>query len=369
MTLRELVPSAVGQVIRRIHGSFRLLDSSLVWLAGGFGVTIVQARRRYATFLAVYVAIHLLGALSIPVVPLLALGAGYVGVLAVGRAWVRNEQRRSAIVKKLCDDDPDQLPDLRGLALLSALQLALLFPLIFWQVQRNFQLYDAPTGVGPWIWFPFTFDSFCKALFDWSEIYGVHFTRIGHATEWGRHLVMLKRLTFDFILVQGLIRILSIRTTIRESVEAGGRDPDLAVRLGKRAIPRLLAKLRQPAGATDRAARDHAAIALGMLGDARAFEPLLAALGGEKSGAAATALGRLGDPRAVGPLLNVLRHPSVWVRKCVAEALGELGGAAASGPLKLLRDRDENEHVRKAAARAVERLALGESAVPLAKAG
>src|SRR6185503_9522151 len=101
---------------------------------------------------------------------------------------------------------------------------------------------------------------------------------------------------------------------------------DLAVRLGKRAVPRLVEKLRTTPTATtrDRTARDQAAIALGTLGDARALEPLLEALSGEKSAAAATALGRLGDPRAVEPLLEVLHHPSVWVRKCVAEALGEL---------------------------------------------
>jgi HEAT repeat protein len=177
---------------------------------------------------------------------------------------------------------------------------------------------------------------------------------------------MLKRLTFDFILIQGLIRILSIRTTIRESVEASERDPDLAVRLGRRAIPRLVARLREPSSA----ARDHAAIALGTLGDGRAFEPLLQALAGERSAAAATALGRLGEPRAVEPLLGVLHHHSVWVRKCVAESLAELGDPRALEPLKLLRDRDENEHVRKAAARAVERFAASEQAMrPVAKAG
>src|SRR5262245_11956691 len=173
MTPQKLVLSTVRQSGRWIWASFRGLDSSLVLLAHGFGVTIVRARLRYGAFLAVYAVVYSLALLSVPLVSLLALGIGYLGVLAVGRAWVRNEQHRSAIVKKLCDDDPDQLPDLRGLALLSALQLALLFPLIFWQVQRSFALYDVPSGSGLWIWFPFTLDSFCKSLFDWSEVYEV----------------------------------------------------------------------------------------------------------------------------------------------------------------------------------------------------
>src|SRR5207248_998841 len=96
-----------------------------------------------------------IGSLQIPYVPLVALGFGYVGVLAVGRAWVRNEKQRTAIVKKLRDDDPDRMPDLRWTALVSALQLLVLFPLLYMQLQRHFHLYDDRGGASflDWLWF------------------------------------------------------------------------------------------------------------------------------------------------------------------------------------------------------------------------
>ena len=63
--------------------------------------------------------------------------------------------------------------------------------------------------------------------------------------------------------------------------------------------------------------RRTAAEALGQLGDARAVEPLTAALGdrnGAVRKAAAEALGQLGDARAVEPLTTALGHADNAVR-------------------------------------------------------
>jgi hypothetical protein len=177
------------------------VDSALVAFARPFGVNFLNPWARYGLFAGLYAAIYAVALLPLPALSLMALTVGYLGVLAVGRAWVRNEKYRAAIVKKLVDDDPDKTPDLRGLALLSALQLLLLFPLIFAHVQSLFGLYDAPPDMPFRGWLAFTFDSFCKALLDWMEVYDINFTDIGYASPWGRHLVMLKRLTFDFILI------------------------------------------------------------------------------------------------------------------------------------------------------------------------
>ncbi|RMF83541.1 MAG: NACHT domain-containing protein, partial [Nitrospirae bacterium] len=85
-----------------------------------------------------------------------------------------------------------------------------------------------------------------------------------------------------------------------------------------------------------------AAEALGKLGDPRAVEPLLQALGDESRGvrrAAAEALGKLGDPRAVEPLLQALGDRYSDVRLAAAEALGKLGDPRAVEPLlQALRD-------------------------------
>jgi hypothetical protein len=128
------------------------LDRVLVFLATPFGVHVKEPGKRFAILLGICAAICAIGFLPIPVLPLLALAFGYIGVLAVGRAWVLNEKERALIAKKLKDGNPDAMPDLRCMALVSALQLVILFPLIFMQVQRHFGLYTVPEGATFWTW-------------------------------------------------------------------------------------------------------------------------------------------------------------------------------------------------------------------------
>jgi hypothetical protein len=261
--------SALMQVIGSVVlGVFGALDDGLCWLAVPFGVRIAHPLRRYALMLGLYAVIYVLGALRVGYLPLVALGFGYVGVLAIGRAWVRNEKKRTAIVKKLAHGDPDKMPDLRWTALVSALQLIVLFPLLYQQVQWHFQLFkvhDNPT-FGDWLWFSLD-KTYLKALPDWSILYGIHISSIDFDAPWGRHLVLLSRLTFDYILIQGVLRLLAIRLTIREAVAAVKADPEMAVRLGKRAVAPLIEKLYDP----DRAVRGAAANALMQLGETEAL--------------------------------------------------------------------------------------------------
>ena len=73
-----------------------------------------------------------------------------------------------------------------------------------------------------------------------------------------------------------------------------------------------------------------AAEALGRIGDARAVDPLIAALRDEDIyvvRSAAEALGRIGDARAVDPLIAALRDEDVV--RSAAEALGRIGDARA----------------------------------------
>jgi HEAT repeat protein len=86
--------------------------------------------------------------------------------------------------------------------------------------------------------------------------------------------VLLTRVTFDYLLIQGLLRLLAIRATVREAVATVKADPERAVRLGRRAIRPLIEKLGDP----DREVRGAAANALMQLGDARAAEPLTRAM-------------------------------------------------------------------------------------------
>jgi hypothetical protein len=79
-----------------------------------------------------------------------------------------------------------------------------------------------------------------------------------------------------------------------------------------------------------------AAEALGRIGDPRAVDPLIAALGAEAQNvqaAAALALGKIRDPRAVDPLITALGAKAEGLRSTAADALGDIGDARAVGPL------------------------------------
>ncbi|HMF16373.1 MAG TPA: HEAT repeat domain-containing protein [Gemmataceae bacterium] len=333
------------------------LDLCLIGLAKPFGTQAADPVSRYACFFGCYGVLLALACLPVRWLPLLALAVGYLGILAVGRAWSANEARRTQIARKLLAGNADELPDLRLLALLSAGLLPVLFPLIFQQMQTHFQLYRMPAGTDYWTWLAFTFDSFCQAFVNWMDTYRVRFTEIDFASPWGRHLVLLKRLTFDFVVIQGLLRILEIRARIREGAAVVRYDAELAARLGKRVVPVLIRALNDPAPRV----RQQAALALGEIKDRRAIEPLGLALQADCAAvreAAAQALGELGDARAVDVLVQILhKDDSEKVvlfhdRQSAAQALANLGDPRSLGPL-VEALQDTRPEVRAAASRAL----------------
>ncbi len=350
----------VGVCRAGVIGATSLLgevDRSLISLARPLGAQTCEARLRYACFFGIYGAIYALACLPVRWLPLVALGVGYLGILAVGRAWSANENRRTQIARKLVHGNADELPDLRLLALLSAAQLPVLFPLIFLRLQEHFQLYRVPPATDYWTWLAFTFDSFCKAVVNWMDIYAVRFTEIEYASPWGRHLVLFKRLTFDYILIQGLFRILEIRARVREGGAAVRCDADLAARLGKRVVPVLIRAFQD----RDPQLRRQAALALGEIKDRRAIEPLCQVLQDECTGvreAAAQALGELGDPRAIDVLVRILHKDEsdkivlFHDRHCAARALAGMGNPRSLRPL-VEALQHPRASVRAAAARAL----------------
>ena len=82
--------------------------------------------------------------------------------------------------------------------------------------------------------------------------------------------------------------------------------------------------------------RVQAALVLGKLGDPRAVQPLIKALGDPNKtvrGIAASALGQLGDASAVEPLRDLLRHESdSFVRGQAEKAMAALSGGGGGGP-------------------------------------
>jgi HEAT repeat protein len=87
--------------------------------------------------------------------------------------------------------------------------------------------------------------------------------------------------------------------------------------------------------------RLHAAKALGEAKDARAVEPLIAALGDKGCGhTAANALAKIGKP-AVETLIVALKNENPFVRRNAAKALGEIKDSSAVKPLiDALKDND-----------------------------
>ncbi|WP_082122724.1 HEAT repeat domain-containing protein [Methanoculleus sediminis] len=98
--------------------------------------------------------------------------------------------------------------------------------------------------------------------------------------------------------------------------------------IGKPAVPACIALLSDG----DWRVRYRAAEALGLLGDPRAYAPLVAALDDEKDHVrymAAKGLGLLGDPRAVERLGRMRNDENEFVRRSAARSLGAIGGEEA----------------------------------------
>lgn len=141
-------------------------------------------------------------------------------------------------------------------------------------------------------------------------------------------------------------------------------DPNWAKSDAARAVvPTFVSTLRNG----DERSRRAAATVLGEVGNAAAFDALLAALADQNEGvqeAAATALGDLGDGRAFLPLVEALRRNGTKARHAAAAALVQLGNTLVEPLVEALKD--PSAGVREAAAAVCVR--IGHSAVePLAE--
>jgi len=113
----------------------------------------------------------------------------------------------------------------------------------------------------------------------------------------------------------------------------GRRQWDKCAGIGEPAVEPLIFVLEDKE--SNDSMRNGAASALGQIGDARAVEPLCAALKEEKGPhmSAAKALGRIGDARAVEPLASLLKETSWMVRDTAAEALAQIDDIKTFKPL------------------------------------
>jgi HEAT repeat protein len=102
--------------------------------------------------------------------------------------------------------------------------------------------------------------------------------------------------------------------------------------------------------------------ALGKIGDGRALEPMVRALREEPDGdvraSAAYGLGELGDAAAADALAAALSDDYKWVRFEACGALRKLKARGARAALERVAAGDDDEQVRKAAAKALEEMGL-----------
>ncbi|MBZ9570720.1 HEAT repeat domain-containing protein [Methanobrevibacter sp. TMH8] len=106
---------------------------------------------------------------------------------------------------------------------------------------------------------------------------------------------------------------------------------------------------------TTKNVKEFSARLLGVIGDEKAIDPLIATLRDNNKlvrREASTALSRMGD-NAVEPLINILDDDDWRVRGAAAWALGKIGDKRAIEPLKNLLD-DESGFVRTGAKFAVD---------------
>jgi HEAT repeat protein len=334
------------------------LDRALVGFAGLFGTNIADRNTRGALLFAIFGVIYVLG-YFLPKFGLVPLVFGYLGVLAIGRAWVANEKLRTRIAKKLENADPDKLPDLRVSALLSALQLVVLLPLLFRRIYLDFPeefkaagpndtLVDlGPQGADFLTWLAWSFESYSRAAIDAVGL-GEFIKPIRPATSLAKVLSVLKALTVDYILIQTFVRWFAINATVREAVAALRNDPDMARRLGRRAVVPLLDRLHDD----DQTVRENAVRVLGQVGGERVVGPLVEALNDPAETVrfeAVTALSGRQDPRVAPALARALGDPSLTVRSAAAEGLARLGDPAAVAPLLELVQGDGPAETRAAA--------------------
>lgn len=137
-----------------------------------------------------------------------------------------------------------------------------------------------------------------------------------------RHLARLTDQLLEMLADQGLKKSPYLRPTIGT----------LAAAAGNQLLEFIVGRFKPLLGGGDKDARRYAAVALGLIGDARSLDGLLVALGDEEAevrAAAAAALGQVGDKRALDGLLSALLDGEEEVQTNAAEALGEIGDERA----------------------------------------
>ncbi len=217
-----------------------------------------------------------------PGIALLLLSINLWLLIATYWTWFWNEDLRSRIAKKIDRTPPDSFPRMDYLGLLTGMATVIVLILLFEKAQLCFALFAVQEPTGYWDWFWFVLDkTYLRVLPDTLDLWiarveDIHKGRIDYPPGregWaGRTLVLFAYALLYTILIQGLLRWWQVRRDISDAIAGVEEDPDMAVRLGKRATRPLLAAWQEEE--VSPAKRANMARALGSIGDARAIPVL-----------------------------------------------------------------------------------------------
>jgi len=212
---------------------------------------------------------------SLSVLGLISILISALYVLGVHRVWSENEKLRREIAQRIIDEDPDQHPDLRLNVLIVSMHLVVIVPLLLWRLNDVFNLYSVPDDATGMDWWLFGIDLLSRSLLDWAEVYEVKWSRIEPDAWMGRHIVLTLLILIDVLLIQSILRLISIHRTIREGVLAAGRDPETAARIGQRVNIPLVRSILDDSTDEERKNRIRALALTGRPEDAMRIWPLL----------------------------------------------------------------------------------------------
>jgi hypothetical protein len=172
-----------------------------------------------------------------------------------------------------------------------------IIPLLFSMTDRIFDLGQTSGDSSFKEWLLFSIDLLFRSLLDWAEVYEVSLSSIKPTSMWAKHLILLQLLTIDFLLVQAIIRLVETRRMTDEGVRGVSKDPEHAVRLGKRATKALLIALHET---DDDSTKSAITVALGRIRDVKAAPNLLKMLGQP-----------IVEVDALAALITIDHHPSL----------------------------------------------------------
>ncbi len=218
------------------------LDETLQHIGSLSGLTIRHPLARIAVIELVLI-LFIVPAMYLPesfdFIALLCAIFSSIVVLSIHRVWSADERRRREIANRVMDGDPDIGNDHRIDVLVGSLHLLIIVPLLLQRADEVFDIYSVDNEKFS-VWFLFGMDLFSRSLLDWAEVYEIRFSEVNSSSMAGKHLVLFLLISIDLLLIQSIIRLIGIRRTIREGVNAAARDPETAARIGRRVNRALL---------------------------------------------------------------------------------------------------------------------------------